>query len=328
MSLFSVRCRLQRISHCVRLRCSHGGVSASKNLPVSSLLSFRTGQQRSFNAQADELKKLADQQEMNMSKSSMPESLDPSRPPVSGIWGAFVKFCYRMLGDTLFPIKADFCNCGADTSVMLPKPELIDREGIKKGSWEWKMQIYGAALYYHMAITTDESVKTGRNPDLLRGKDVLEVACMRGGGARYIAEVAGTNRYVATDNVEEHITRCQKDHGSYEGLEFQVADACHLDAAFPAESFDFVICIQACQAFSNLDDFLRGVDHVLKPGGRLLLCDAMNRNTLTSLVDAIEDNGMEVDMSMDISRHVHAVGLCNIPKGLSYTHVIARKEAN
>ena len=36
--------------------------------------------------------------------------------------------------------------------------------------------------------------------------------------------------------------------------------------------------------------------------------------------------GFDVELSMDISRHVHAVGLCSVPKGMSYLHIVAKKE--
>ena len=48
--------------------------------------------------------------------------------------------------------------------------------------------------------------------------------------------------------------------------------------------------------------------------------------TNTKLLDSLEDFGFEVELSTDIGRHVHAVGLCNVPKGLSYIHLVARKE--
>ena len=49
------------------------------------------------------------------------------------------------------------------------------------------------------------------DPELLRGKDVLEVGCMRGGGARYLMEAAEPRRLLAVDNVQEHIESCR--HG-------------------------------------------------------------------------------------------------------------------
>ena len=94
----------------------------------------------------------------------------------------------------------------------------------------------------------------------------------------------------------------------------------------PKDSFDFVLCIEAAASFEKPELFVEGVVHVLRRGGRLLLADALEKKTNIKLLDALEDNGFEVELSMDISRHVHAVGLCSVPKGMSYLHIVAKKE--
>lgn len=254
-----------------------------------------------------------------------PEDLDARTAGKTGLWGSFVKWSYKWLGDSVYPVKADICNCGADLGVRIPKPELIRREGVETGSREYKMQLYGAALYYHMATMTTEVTKKAQ-PDMLRDKDVLEVACMRGGGARYLAEVVGPRRYLGTDNLQEHIDRCRRDHGEWPGLEFQVTDAHHLAETLPAESFDFVLCIQAASSFEDPRRFIEGVHHVLRPGGRLMLADALSRDANVKYLDALEDLDFDVELAADISRAVHAVGLCQVPKGLSYMHIVAKKE--
>jgi len=236
-----------------------------------------------------------------------------------------VQVSYRWLGNTLFEKKADICNCGGDFGVPIPRPELLQRSDVAKGSREERMHLYGAALYWHLATNVTEKQKDVK-PDMLRDKDVLEVACMRGGGARYLAEVAGPKRYLAVDHLPEHIERCRQNFGEWPGLEFEVMDAQDLEEGLSADSFDFVICVQAVASFESIERFVEGVGHVLRKGGRLLLTDAVSRSTNTKLLDALEDSGFDVELSMDISRNVHAVGLCTIPTGLSYVHVVARKE--
>merc|ERR1719401_850363 len=113
--------------------------------------------------------------------------------------------------------------------------------------------MYGASLYWHLASTLGGF----GDPDALRGKDILEVACMRGGGARYLAEVAGPRRYVATDNVEEHVELCRRCHSEWPGLSFEVAEAMDLARAFPeGASFDVVLCIQAAAQFADVRSFV------------------------------------------------------------------------
>ena len=77
-----------------------------------------------------------------------------------------------------------------------------------------------------MATSPGESMVT-LDPDLLRNKKVLEIECMRGGGARYLAEVAGPECYVATDEREENIEICHAVHDVF--------------PAFPISRWSFLI---------------------------------------------------------------------------------------
>merc|ERR1712203_473967 len=88
---------------------------------------------------------------------------------------------------------------------------------------------------------------------------------------------------------------------------------------------DFVVCVQSAASFSDPRAFVRGALHVLRPGGRLLMCDALSRTALEKYLLAIEEYDMSLDACSDLSRAVHAVGLCGIPRGISYLRIVARK---
>mmetsp|Transcript_73559 Transcript_73559/g.186465 ORF Transcript_73559/g.186465 Transcript_73559/m.186465 type:complete len:299 (+) Transcript_73559:45-941(+) len=243
-----------------------------------------------------------------------------------GLWGRFVHWAYRTFGSSLYPPHNSICNCGVDMGVLIPKPEFVTSiDKIEPKSREWRMQLYGAALYWHMATVPGERASDAH--DMLRDKDVLEVACMRGGGARYLVEVAAPKRYVATDNVQEHIDTCKSSYPDVPGLEFELADAMRLQDRYPAESFDFVLCIQAAAQFPCLRTFTREAYHVLRPGGRLLLADGFKRDDLKAILDAVDELGMVMDAQSDLSRAVHAVGLCSVPRGVTYLRLVARKVA-
>merc|ERR1712096_135858 len=165
----------------------------------------------------------------------------------------------------------------------------------------------------------------GTDKDFLRGKDMLEVACMRGGGARYLAEVAAPRTYIGTDSVKEQVDLCRRLHcgdaperPALPGLRFEVADASRLPEVYPAESFDMVLCVQAASQFEDIAGFVRGSAEVLRPGGHLVIADAFTRNRLKLISDAIEEAGLALDVCEDISRAVHAVGLCSVSPGISY----------
>jgi len=242
------------------------------------------------------------------------------------LWARFVRESYSRLGDWVYPSKADICNCGADFGYQLPRVDLLLREGMEPDSKDWRMQMYGATLYWHCA-THFGALAKDVDVDMLRGKDVLEVACMRGGGARWLAEVVGTRTYLATDNVEQHIERAQKAHKPWPGLRYELADATSLSGSYAAESFDFVLCIQASLKVGTASRFIRSVVPVLRPGGRVIICDAFLRDQLKEILDAADAEGLTVEVCADMSRAVHAVGLCTISKGLSYLRLLLRKPA-
>lgn len=240
-------------------------------------------------------------------------------------WTRFVAWSYKRFGQYAYPVKADICNCGIDLAIKIPRPELVLREGIERGSMEWRMQLFGAALYWFIARISNEKI-CDANDNMLRGKDVLEVACMRGGGAAYLMEVAGPRTYVATDNVEEHVEGCRKLHRPREGLRFDLAEASSLHRCFAAETFDFVICIQAATKFADIQGFIKAAHYVLRPGGRLILVDAFARDKYNAIQLDLQNVGFVQTGVHDLSRAVHAAGLCSVPPGLAYFHIIAQKE--
>jgi len=245
------------------------------------------------------------------------------REPRLSPWNRFVRWSYDKLGDYLYPPKADICNCGVDLQIQLPRADLVLREDMETGSLEWRMQMYGAALYYHAATRPFDKM---RKPDLdfIRGKDVLEVACMRGGGARYLSHVFEPKSFVGVDNVQGHIDTCLSQPNP-DNLRFQLGDAMDLAAHFEPASFDVVMCIQAVSSFTDIPHFVRESAKLLRPGGRLVICEALVRDKFKAILDTAEEEQLSVDLAADMSRAVHSVGLCKVPTGISYLHIVARK---
>eukprot|EP00927_Polykrikos_kofoidii_P005064 TRINITY_DN12016_c0_g1_i2.p1 TRINITY_DN12016_c0_g1~~TRINITY_DN12016_c0_g1_i2.p1 ORF type:complete len:329 (-),score=35.65 TRINITY_DN12016_c0_g1_i2:22-945(-) len=254
---------------------------------------------------------------------SVSASENPSN--VRRLWNRFVRWSYRQLSAKLYPPKADICNCGVDLGIVLPRAELVSRTDIEPGSKEWRMQMFGAALYLHVAGAT---ARDG-DSSMLCGKDVLEVACMRGGGARYLAEVTRPRTYVASDNIDVHIDRCRVlPHDHLPHLRFEVADAEALPNVYAPESFDVILCIQAVTIFRDIPGFVHGASRVLRQGGRLLIADAFTSSKMAMLQACMQEAGLIIEVNEDISKAVHAVGLCPIGVGISYLRVVARKSDN
>lgn len=226
--------------------------------------------------------------------------------------------------------QIDICNCGADLGVAIPRHELVLRKDMERGSLAYKRQLYGAAIYWHLASTIGE-----REPyaELLSGKDVLEVGCMRGGGARYLAEVTGAATYVATDVSQDHVDACMKLHSPWPGLRFALADARALDAFCAPASFDAVLGVQVASELESQGDlledpllhFIVGAARSLRPGGSLLLAELLEREQLETVLGAVKALGLELEACTDLSAKVSHAGFCRVPLGDTYARIVARK---
>ena len=178
------------------------------------------------------------------------------------------------------------------------------------------MHMYGAALYWHLATTIGESI-VDVDKDLLRGKRVLEVECMRGGGARYLAEVTGASTYVATDEREENIEACLF-HQPLPSLSYEQLKLSDLSKRFDAGAFDALLCIEAGAGFDK-EGFVDGAKHVLESGGLVLMCDAFMQDQLRELLKHLEQS-FDLLVCTDIGKWVRATGLS--PVDIAETHSI------
>jgi SAM-dependent methyltransferase len=104
----------------------------------------------------------------------------------------------------------------------------------------------------------------------LKGRDVLEVSCGRGGGANFVSRTFKPRSYVGVDLSQENI-RLARERAAHEGLTFALGNAEQLDLA--ADSFDVVINIEASHLYDNRGRFFAEVLRVLKPGGHFCYTD-------------------------------------------------------
>jgi ubiquinone/menaquinone biosynthesis C-methylase UbiE len=104
----------------------------------------------------------------------------------------------------------------------------------------------------------------------LAGKDVLEVGCGRGGGARFVFENLGPRSLVGLDAARLAVRGCNR-RFRRPGLSFVAGDAEALP--FPEQSFDAVLNVESSHQYPDTGRFLREVGRVLRPGGVLLFTD-------------------------------------------------------
>jgi SAM-dependent methyltransferase len=122
----------------------------------------------------------------------------------------------------------------------------------------------GAALYERVAAGAP-----------LRGRDVLEVGCGRGGGAAFIFEHYGPRSMLGLDLASSAVERGRRDYGRPR-LEFVQGDAEALP--FDDASFDVVLNVESAHWYPDVGRFLDEVFRVLRPGGLLLLADVRYTN--------------------------------------------------
>jgi len=93
-----------------------------------------------------------------------------------------------------------------------------------------------------------------------RGR-ILEVGC---GGGHAAAKLASFGYNVtAVDFSSVAVSLAKKNYG--QTVKFALGDACHLN--FPASYFDAVISVELVEHLQNVDQHLKEVQKVLKPGG-------------------------------------------------------------
>mmetsp|Transcript_65385 Transcript_65385/g.156343 ORF Transcript_65385/g.156343 Transcript_65385/m.156343 type:complete len:313 (+) Transcript_65385:95-1033(+) len=283
----------------------------------------RTCDQAAASASASSARCFASQRRDDEKPSDILGSLRESWLSFRRVRDRFYHWYHQSTGTGFYRPEIDICNCGVELGVKLPRPELLKRDALVPGSREYLHQVYAGAMYWQIA-TRPRATEVPSDPDMLKGLDVLEVSCDRGGGAWYLTQVVKPKSYIAVDNDFYNLRFCHR-HQPIDCLEFRDVDPLRLDEAFEANSFDWILCVQAVTSYKDLDAFLRGVAHVLRPGGRLALCDAFTRLQFQELKEGLERADLEYVAQVDLTAKVTAAGFCYVPRKVAYMHYIVAK---
>ncbi len=120
----------------------------------------------------------------------------------------------------------------------------------------------------------------------LRGKDVLEIGCGRGGGASFIARYLRPASMTGVDLSARAVRHCRRSH-RVQGLTFMRGEAGHLP--FPPNSFDAVVNVESSHCYPSFDRFLGEVGRVLRPNGYFLFADFRNRDEVVRLREQLKE---------------------------------------
>lgn len=135
----------------------------------------------------------------------------------------------------------------------------------------------------------------------LRGADVLEVGCGRGGGSSFLARYRAPRTVTGVDLSRAGIALCRR-YRHAPGLSFVQGDA--LDLPFPDDSFDSVVNVESSHCYPSVETFLAEVHRVLRPGGNLLFADLRGKVAMAELEATLRTSPLEVVDMRDITPNV------------------------
>jgi len=155
---------------------------------------------------------------------------------------------------------------------------------------EWEIERLGFQLYHRLVRSV-----------MLRGADVIEIGCGRGGGARFLAENFGPRSYWATDN-SRLLIAASRLRRPPTGLRFRYAQADRVP--FKAASFDLGLSVETMHCLGDKAAFLDEMARVLRPGGRLLIADFFYQrdsspSALSAFRKAVRESAWEADAEQD-----------------------------
>lgn len=139
---------------------------------------------------------------------------------------------------------------------------------------------YSVQLYHHLAIETE-----------LKGKDVVEIGCGRGGGLSYIARNFAPSTVKGIDLTHKSIDFCKNQYDT-ENLTFEQGDAQELSLA--NNSFDVVFNVESSHRYPNFQSFINEVVRVLRPGGHFLFTDLRFDSDYDEMRKIVDASGLEM----------------------------------
>ena len=104
----------------------------------------------------------------------------------------------------------------------------------------------------------------------VRGRQVLEVGCGRGGGSAYIAKYLGPTLITGIDLSENAIRYCRQRHVG-PNVSYQVGHA--ENVPFDDDRFDVVLNVESSHCYASVEKSFHEVARILKAGGTFFWAD-------------------------------------------------------
>jgi ubiquinone/menaquinone biosynthesis C-methylase UbiE len=111
----------------------------------------------------------------------------------------------------------------------------------------------------------------------LTNKNVLEVGCGNGIQALYIAENMAPLEFSGIDLNPDNISIALQNKAGHKNIDFAVDDAQKLET-ISDNSIDVLLCIESAFHYPQKELFLNQVRRVLKPSGKFVITDIINKS--------------------------------------------------
>jgi O-methyltransferase len=137
----------------------------------------------------------------------------------------------------------------------------------------------------------------------LKGKELLDVGCGRGGTSIFVSEYGGASKVVGLDSCRGNIEFCRQHYGSRRRA-FVHASAEALP--FQSGSFDVVTNVESSQHYSSLKSFVCDVHRVLRPRGWFCYADIFSPGEEVLREESLKECRFEIIASRDVTANVAA----------------------
>ena len=136
----------------------------------------------------------------------------------------------------------------------------------------------------------------------LKGKEIAEIGCGRGGGASWIAKTYNPKKLVAFDFSKDAIELASNWYSSQNNLFFKFGNA--EDLPLEDDSKDVIYNVESSHCYGNVEAFVKEVYRSLRSGGNFCWTDFRDKESMGKLHDIFLDTGFEIVSKRDITKEV------------------------
>ena len=174
------------------------------------------------------------------------------------------------------------------------------------------------AIWKHQSYLYIELLKQSKLDISKNLGSILDVGCGRGGGLSVFRDYYKTNKLVGLDLNLNQINFCKNTHNN---IEFVQGSA--MDLPFAAESFDIITNVESANYYFLYDDFLSGINKILKRDGVFLYADTFDDVRMQEVIYAFEEHNLQIVSKRNITANVRSACAVDKYRMLPHSRILA-----